>query len=1064
MKQRSKWITCLILGLMMILSVFGYGMLALAAEPAGHGKQADEPAASFDANGWFTQNAYNAMADKNDVLAGGAALIGQPGDGYLGYIAPEAAGGYTKMASFAQGKLLNNKVLPVSQAINFQIGIMPSAGGHAQRLVHFFDEEKVGTYIGVNEKNTPFAIMFSALADTVEIFVNGTKQTLANDAQVFPLDTSNTMVLTETYVMHYVSIVMGAESSQVYIDGEKVADLTDLKTTNYSSGNVQMVLDFWGGGGDPWVAFNALDPFVLVNASYKDKINVKTFEEDLSFTLSKAVAGISVVNAAAETVTLEKDKDYTVDGNTVTVANEFLTEKAEGYFDVDTVFTFTSAEEPARTATYGYEVLYYAPPVYEQAETTIVKTALTEDVTYAVAYENGKETYGMTVNGAALAAENYTATFENGKINVTLKKEYLNGLSHGVYTFTLSTLAGSVDHVVYRNEKDNEWIVKGNGTTGDESAEEVVKGENGSSTLNVGFLGNAYYSENIDVSKPVYLEMDFNTVLSDPNPHGWFAIGFTNDVTQVDKLNESNPSDRLTFLYVHAKGEFQCAGVLANALIKPEYINQNGPQLFEIRFAQADAEGKTVQGQETTLYFNGHKIFGTDTKNQATFEKGCFLGIFSALDVLNFTTRTDITSAAANTYGLEYTLGTDADISVPVYNTASVTAVKYAGEALASSDYTFADGILTLKGSYLKTIAYADTMTFTVTADNGVELTINVKAYCEADASKAVIAKVGAEGAVFEKGFAGKTVSAVIDTATSKELSSEDYKVAADGTLTVAKAYFTAEGTYSFAVVTDGGLYFAMAINRVYENNWANNLDVSNGTYAEETLTVKGESDYLYSELVDLTKDGGVAYTLTVQKLNGYFKNGQDGSTDAYVAIYFYDMFSGNTVTLAVYANDEESSSAQLAYVKLYIRDKDGKQVYVNNMPIADNPNFYDESVIGANVIRFSEDNGSLKVDFNDYSIYLDLGETDLSRLQMGVCSTADIEGVKNEYSFSFKVEEQTEDPGTDPGTDPDGDTDKDETGKGGCSGSAGRVAASAGAVLLGAAAFGLMRKRKGER
>ena len=82
----------------------------------------------------------------------------------------------------------------------------------------------------------------------------------------------------------------------------------------------------------------------------------------------------------------------------------------------------------------------------------------------------------------------------------------------------------------------------------------------------------------------------------------------------------------------------------------------------------------------------------------------------------------------------------------------------------------------------------------------------------------------------------------------------------------------------------------------------------------------------------------------------------------------------------------------------------------------------------------------------------------------MGVCSTADIEGVKNEYSFSFKVEEQTEDPGTDPGTDPDGDTDKDETSEGGCSGSAGGAAALAGAVLLGAAAFGLMRKRKGER
>ena len=57
-------------------------------------------------------------------------------------------------------------------------------------------------------------------------------------------------------------------------DGEKVADLTDLKTSNYSSGNVQMVLEFWGGGGDPWVAFNALDPFVLVNASYKASLNL----------------------------------------------------------------------------------------------------------------------------------------------------------------------------------------------------------------------------------------------------------------------------------------------------------------------------------------------------------------------------------------------------------------------------------------------------------------------------------------------------------------------------------------------------------------------------------------------------------------------------------------------------------------------------------------------------------------------------------------------------------------------------------------------------------------------
>ena len=55
-----------------------------------------------------------------------------------------------------------------------------------------------------------------------------------------------------------------------------------------------------------------------------------------------------------------------------------------------------------------------------------------------------------------------------------------------------------------------------------------------------------------------------------------------------------------------------------------------------------------------------------------------------------------------------------------------------------------------------------------------------------------MIAKVGAEGAVFEKGFDGKTVSAVIDTATSQELSSDDYEVSADGTLTVSSTPLSA--------------------------------------------------------------------------------------------------------------------------------------------------------------------------------------------------------------------------------------------------------------------------------
>lgn len=62
-----------------------------------------------------------------------------------------------------------------------------------------------------------------------------------------------------------------------------------------------------------------------------------------------------------------------------------------------------------------------------------------------------------------------------------------------------------------------------------------------------------------------------------------------------------------------------------------------------------------------------------------------------------------------------------------MYNATSVSAVKYGDTVLAAKDYTFAEGTLTIKGSFLKTIAYDDMMTFVVTAD-GVEVKINVKA------------------------------------------------------------------------------------------------------------------------------------------------------------------------------------------------------------------------------------------------------------------------------------------------------------------------------------------------
>lgn len=1039
MKQRSKNLVCLILSILMVVSVIGYGICAFAETPVG--KQVSQPETSFDSNGWFTQDAYNALEDKTNTVST------DPGVSYLAHLAPESINGYTAMASFANGKIINNKQLSVEQAVSFEFALQ-AGNGAGNRFIHFVDSASMDGYLGLKESNTALAVMFNEAGNQAEIYAKGKQQTLANGNTVWELEANRVSIWDKTPVLHYVSVSIGAEKTQVFIDGEMIAELTAVNASDFASGKVQLVMDFWGGGGDPFVFFSAFDPFVVAKASLHGSINVKMFEDDLTFVLSKPVSQVSIENAKGETVILEAGKDYTADGNTITVKNSFLTEKEEGFFNVNTTFSFTSTEDPSRTAEISYEILYYAPPVYEQTKTTIIKGDLTEDVTFAVTYEND-ETYTMNVNGTPLAAENFNAVYADGKINVTLKKEYLNSLTHGTYTFELNTLAGSVQHVVYCNEHPESWQVMGNGTTGDES---VTNDGKGSSTVNLTFMGNAYYTENIDVTKPIYLEMDIDVTAG--AHYTWFVIGFTNDVTQVNKLTEANPADRLSFLYAHDKGEFQSAGILANAVFKPEYINQNGPQLFEICFAEADENGKTVEGQMTTVYFNGYKIFETDTRNQATFKKGCFLGLYSGVDSISITMRTDPTAPVANTYGLEYTLGTDTDLTIPFYNTTEVSQIRFGDEILDSTDYSYADGKLTIYGDYLKNIPYAEMLNFVVVADNNTEVKVNVKALCEVDADKAVTAVVGESGAVFEKAFAGKTVQSVIDAATSVALSQDQYEVSSDGTLTIKSSYFTEIGTYSFAVVTNEGLNFAMAIYQNYENGWANQGETANGTFADETLTVKGEMNYLYEGIVDISEGKEVAYTLDVKTMNGYFKSGQSGSVESYISIYLYDMFSGNTITLAIYANDTEESGAQMAYVKLFIRDKDGKSVFVNNTAIADNPNFFDESIFCANVIRFAEDNNSLRVDFNDYSIFLDIGNTVLSNLQLGVATTEDLNGVQNEFSFSFKVDE-TEDP------DNNGDGDTTEPQAGGCSGSIDAVAVLGAAVFAGTVSFVLIKRKK---
>lgn len=1004
MRTKSKTLVCLLLGLVMLLSLAGFGIVAFAEDVVG--KQATADASAFDSNGWYTQAAYQALEDKTYALREGAALVGQPSDGYLGYVAPEAAQGYTQFASFAEGKIMNNKKLSVNEPISLEIGIQAD-GGHSWRMFNLYDSDSVGTkYYASTEANTPFGVLIHNNADKAEVYINGTKQTLVNEADVVELSTNNTKTLTQgTYIMHYVNIEIGADKTQVFIDDVLIGEFADVTRTSFPSGTVNAVMHFSGGGGAPWVAASAFNPFTVFKSSVASGTAVKALEwdQDITLNLTGPAAKISVTNAKGQVVELTKDTDYTVSGNTVTLKAAAISGKEFGFYPLDTQFVITSDDE--RTTTFGLTIQYAEPPalVTEQTAPQMVAEDLTADLAIGVTYERD-ETYTVLLDGEALTeTDDYTAAWAANTITLTLKKELINGLEQGLHTFELQTMAGSVEYKVFRKTAQNEWVnadtmdEKTDGVTGDGAPESVTKDGAGNTTVHMGMLSRVYYSEPIDLSETLYLELDINK-LEKGSGHGWFVIGLTSDITQLATFSEAATKNYLSFLYDHTKGEFQCPNFVSDlpTQAKPEYINQNGPQLFSF----------TITDEGTVVTFNGKQIWDTDVWTLDSFAGGkAYLGIFSGTGTLDITTRTNPASPAANTYGLEYTLGADTDVSFNMYNTTAVSAVKYGDEKLTeNTDYTFADGKLTIKGSYLQTIAYADVMRFTVVADD-VELKANIKALCEVSADKSAVAAVGENGAVFENAFDGKTVTSVVDMDTMEELTSSQFTFEG-GKLTVAKEYFTENKTYSFAVVAGDDLYFAMAIAEEYENGWAQKGGTGTGTYDDGLFSVKGEGNYLSEQLFDLT-EGEVSYTLTIDALNGYYLNGLTGSSNAHVAVYLSDVYSGNTLTVEIHANVDPATAeegAYLGYVVLTVRDKNGNNVYVNNTAIADNKTFHDGSVIGENTIGFRYEGNQLIVTLNDAEYYFNgIGNTVLTDLRMGVSATADVGGEQNAFSIGVK-------------------------------------------------------------
>ena len=354
---------------------------------------------------------------------------------------------------------------------------------------------------------------------------------------------------------------------------------------------------------------------------------VKQWDKDIVLEFTQAVTKISVTNAKEEVVELVKDTDYTVNGNAVTLKAETITGKGTDYYPLNTQFVFTSADD--RTTTYNLQILYADPPALAEEQTApqIVEEALAAGLTLDITYER-EEDYTVLLDGEELTAtDDYTVAWASNTITLALKKEVVNGLEQGLHTFTLKTMAGSVEYKVFRKTAQDEWVNAGTmddkagGVASDGNPESVVKDGAGNTTVHMGMLSRVYYSEPIDLSETLYLELDINK-LEKGSGHGWFVIGLTSDVTQLATFDQGATKTLLSLLYDHTKGEFQCPNFVGDlpTQAKPEYINQNGPQLFAF----------TITAEGTIVTFNGQQIWNTDVWTLESFAGGkAYIGIFS---------------------------------------------------------------------------------------------------------------------------------------------------------------------------------------------------------------------------------------------------------------------------------------------------------------------------------------------------------------------------------------------------------------------------------------------------
>ena len=951
----------------------------------------------FDANGWLT-SLYEGGNNQHGTLGANGAVNGYQ---YL-------VDGYSYYAHSIM-RAYNSTQLDVTKPISFEFAVGGDTGNWSRLFLFDYDMDET-TMANLDVKipggTSPvcdFGLGFKN--DYTKIVWNSTEDTAA-DAKVFDLSalgytTPNDVA--EVGKKIAVRIEMGETETKIYFNGKLGFTVEVDRDEVFPSGYAKLAL--MTQGGTQYILSDFNNPVI-------EEISTSTWRFDTKGDIELTIAGTYDLSSAknlrvgyaenarsyakqnANATTWLEEGDYTVDGNQIIVKSAVL---ETGVFPQNTLLKVETEDGISTVAvTVQNGLMDY---IQESDAQQTVSFPLENDLAIDMKFEGVTE--GMTVThtytnedeAVEIPAESYAFAAKAGAEQVytlSIDKEYFDEMDAGVYTFTVTTFAGSLQFTVYLKPSEAQWMLRSERGTieskNDGAYYEADLVNSGGATKR----GIISWSEGLSLDKPITLPFRY--------PMGnstWVCIGLMSSPYYLDFWNENSNFVELKAIMQPSKdsGQWQSLGGNysgGNNTDVKDVVNTVNMDTLEIYIDDQDISKNYIK-------INGTNVGASIQLLREDFPDGKLYISFYNGNVaggLTLGTPDGVTVKDVTDKTMQYTLGSEQDLTFELMNQDGAVNV-YGGDGTLIEGTTLSGNTLSIPASYFD--SYKTSEVFVIEDENSrTQVTVTYSVTLTGSSEMQFISE--AQDVTVSLGNI-TAVDAVLYN--EKELSGELWSFA-DGTLTLKSANFTEKGEYTFVAAAAGGYIPVFVSYRDYENGGIKLSGEGSVTYADEVYTVKNGVSYLFAKRVDL----GSKFALSANfiSMEGTLTEQNPSiSETGYNEFVLRDIYGGYEVVVRLYQN--QPANEGLAY-KVYLTYSVRQLVNGSWTEINSGYRSVRDAYIGENTLTFSlNQDGNIVFAYNEaIEVEIDLSATSMKtdNLMLYYNTSGEYE---SESAVSFKVE-----------------------------------------------------------